>query len=139
VNAVAHRRAGPAALLLCALSLAVPVSAFVPKADRIVAEVAKTNEASKRATALRFELSMRIGDGEVLAKGELITHPTGLARLELRGAGIVERHLLQGNEHSTARDGELLENPRAFLPRRGHDNGTGPVFKRTGRQPGIVF
>jgi len=117
-NTPAYRAARGAAGVLCVLGLALPAVAFIPKANRIVAEVAKVNAASKRATALRFELSMRMDDdGEPLARGELITHPTGLARLELRGArGLVERHLLQGSEHSTARDGELVESPRAFLP-----------------------
>ncbi|MBW2275826.1 MAG: hypothetical protein JRG96_21405 [Deltaproteobacteria bacterium] len=116
-NAPAYRATRGAVGVLCVLALALPAAAFIPKAKRVVAEVAKVNAASKRATALRFELSMRMGDGEPLARGELITHPTGLARLELRGArGLVERHLLQGSEHSTARDGELVESPRAFLP-----------------------
>lgn len=116
-NALAHCPGRAAVGILCVLALALPAAAYLPKANRIVAEVAKTNAASNRATALRFELSMRIGDGETLAKGELITHPTGLARLELRGAqGLVERHLLQGSEHTTARDGKIVESPRAFLP-----------------------
>jgi hypothetical protein len=62
-------------------------------------------------------VSLRIGDGDALATGVLATHPTGLARLELRGtAGVVERHLLQGNEYTASRDGTLLERPRPFLP-----------------------
>jgi len=47
----------------------------------------------------------------------LATHPTGLARLELRSnQGFVERHLLQGSAYSASRDGKLLRSPRPFLP-----------------------
>ena len=47
----------------------------------------------------------------------LATHPTGLARLELRSHhGFVERHLLQGNAYRASRDGQLLSSPRPFLP-----------------------
>jgi hypothetical protein len=129
-NAFSNWVVRAAVVLTCALVLALPATAFIPKAKRIVDAVAETNAASKRATALRFELSMRIGDGEPIATGELITHPTGLARLELQGTrGLVERHLLQGSEHTAARDGELVENPRAFLP---------PLFLLQADSPAIL-
>jgi len=89
----------------------------VPTAERVEASVAATNVASGRGEALRLELSLSIDDRAGVATGELVTHPTGLARLELRGArGLVERHLLLGSEHTASRNGELLEDPRAFLP-----------------------
>ena len=92
-------------------------SAYVPTAERVEASVAATNVASGRGEALRLELSLSIDDRSGVATGELVTHPTGLARLELRGArGLVERHLLLGSEHTASRNGELLEDPRAFLP-----------------------
>jgi hypothetical protein len=47
----------------------------------------------------------------------LTTHPTGLARLELRSTrGFVERHLVQGSEYGASRDGKLIDDPRPFLP-----------------------
>lgn len=91
---------------------------FVPEADRVTAAVARENKASGRSQALRFDLEMRIGSSDVVAaRGELVIHPTGLARLELKGAGgLVERHVLHGSEHEASRNGIMLEQFRAFLP-----------------------
>jgi hypothetical protein len=62
-------------------------------------------------------VTLRIGEGDPIAQGVLATHPTGLARLELRSTrGFVERHLVQGSEYGASRDGQLLEQPRPFLP-----------------------
>ena len=102
------RRAGRALAAAAGVVLLLPVlsaSAFVPRADRVADAIARTNKADGRAQALRLELNLRIEDGEPVAKGELVTHPTGLARLELRGAGdLVERHVLQGSEHRASRN-----------------------------------
>lgn len=109
--------AGAALLLGVALLFFVPLaSAVVPQSKRVVAAAARTNKADHRAAALRFNLVMRIGEAEPIAEGELVTHPTGLARLELRAPGLVERHLLLGSEHSAARNGFPLPKPRSFLP-----------------------
>ena len=105
--------AGVAALALVVHSAA----GFVPDAERVTRAVAGVNKASGRAQALKLELDMRIEDGDVIAVGELVTHPTGLARLELRGAGgLVERHILQGSQHQASRNGVRLDQYRAFLP-----------------------
>lgn len=102
---------------LAALWVVSPASAHIPAASRIVGAIAQANRASGRGQPLRLEVSLRIGDGSPVAMGELVTHPTGLARLELRGAhGLVERHLLQGTEHTASRNGRELEDPREFLP-----------------------
>jgi hypothetical protein len=91
--------------------------AHVPAPVRLHAAIAQTNVAAGRAQAIRLELSLTIGDRPNVATGELVSHPTGLARLELRGAGnLVERHLMQGNAVSASRNGQLLEVHRAFLP-----------------------
>jgi hypothetical protein len=104
------------AVLLLLFSAATSV-AFIPKAERIASAIARSNAASGRAQALRIHLEMRIGDGPLLARGELVTHPTGMARLELRGAGnLVEKHLLQGSVHVAGRNGEPVLDPRALLP-----------------------
>jgi len=106
---------GLGALVL--LVLALPVSAVVPKAERIAKATANANQAAARAQALQLELLLRVGERDPIGSGRLVTHPTGLARLELRNAGdLTERHLLLGNEHLASRNGRTLDAPRAFLP-----------------------
>jgi hypothetical protein len=98
-------------------ALAGAAAAYIPEPGRVVQAVAETNRASGRAQALKLELVLRIADGEPRATGELVTHPTGLARLELRGAGgLVERQILTGSELRAARNGRPVDDPRAFLP-----------------------
>ncbi|MAG30743.1 MAG: hypothetical protein CL908_07630 [Deltaproteobacteria bacterium] len=78
--------------------------------------IAGVNRASGRTTAMQLELTMRIGDRDRVAKGELISHPSGLARLELRGfGGRIDRYLLSGAELLGAKDGESLERPQPML------------------------
>jgi hypothetical protein len=89
----------------------------IPKAARIAAAAARANQSDARSQALQIDLTLRVADREPIGTGKLVTHPTGLARLELRdAAGRVERHLLLGTEHSASRNGSELENPREFLP-----------------------
>jgi len=96
---------------------AAHVHALVPRADRVINAVADANKAGHRLRALRFQVNLRIGEGPAVAVGELVSHPTGLARLELRApGGLVERHILLGNQHSAARNARVLVRPRAFLP-----------------------
>jgi hypothetical protein len=105
------------ALSVAGLALAVAAQAFIPKAERVIRAVAERNEKAGRAQALRLDLVLRIEDSDAIGNGILITHPNGLARLELRGTGdLVERHVLQGGEHLATRNGERLAEPRAFLP-----------------------
>jgi len=109
-------RAGIAAVG-CALVAALAAHAFVPAPDRLAAAVAETNRAAGRDEAIKLELSMGIGDRVEVGEGELVSHPTGLARLELRGSGgLVERHLLRGTERLATRNGERLDDARFFLP-----------------------
>jgi hypothetical protein len=109
------RRAALAVIVL--LLVSPPLLAFVPSAERIEQAIAANNVASGRDKALRLELSLKIGDRAGVATAELISHPTGLARLELQGAGnLVERHLLQGSELTVGRNGEILTEHRTFLP-----------------------
>ncbi len=104
--------------LVCVVGLAGSLArAFIPKADRVAKGAAEANEAGDRAQALQLELTLRVGEREPIGTGKLITHPTGLARLELHDARQrVERHLLIGTEHTASRDGRELESPRPFLP-----------------------
>lgn len=104
-------------LALAGLVLAVAADAFIPRAERVVRAVADRNDDAGRALPLRLDLVLRIEESDPIGSGTLVTHPNGLARLELRGAGdIVERHVLQGGEHLAMRNGERLREPRAFLP-----------------------
>ena len=90
--------------------------AFIPLADRTMAAIARVNRASGRTQALQLELTMRVGERAPVAQGELVSHPSGLARLELRGySGRIERYLLSGSELMATRDGESLETPRPLL------------------------
>ncbi|HEB91520.1 MAG TPA: hypothetical protein ENI85_18235 [Deltaproteobacteria bacterium] len=78
--------------------------------------IAQVNRASGRTSAIAMDLTMRVGDREPIASGELITHPSGLARLELRGyGGRIDRYLLSGDELLAAKDGEVLERPQPML------------------------
>ena len=96
---------------------AAPAWAVIPNAQKIADAVAETNRAQGRSDPLLLDVTLRIGDSQPLATGVLATHPTGLARLELRSnQGFVERHLLQGSEYSASRDGRMLRSPRPFLP-----------------------
>lgn len=113
---------GLARALLAAIAglvtiLSGPTSqAFIPQADRTLAAIAAVNRAAGRTQALQLDLRMRIGHREPVAEGELVTHPTGLARLELRGyGGRIERYLLSGRELMATRNGEWIEQPRPLL------------------------
>jgi hypothetical protein len=106
-----------AALGALLLGLAPAASAAIPEAQRIAEALARANQKAGRTEPIILDVSLRIGDSEPLATGVLASHPTGLARLELRShQGFVERHLLQGSEYTASRDGQLLAAPRPFLP-----------------------
>lgn len=100
------------------ITAAVPneAHAVVPRVNRVIDAIAKANRSGRRVGALRFKLNLYIGEGPPVAVGELVTHPTGLARLELRGRGLVERHILLGNQHHASRNARVLVQPREFLP-----------------------
>jgi hypothetical protein len=108
-------------VLLAALLLAgawpSAAGAVIPSATRISDEVAAANRNAGRSGPVLLDVTLTLGDGPAAATGVLATHPTGLARLELRSnAGFVERHLLQGSSRSASRDGVMLDAPRHFLP-----------------------
>ena len=90
--------------------------ASVPKPERALAAVAQANLSSGRTQAIQLELVMRIGDREAIATGQLVSHPSGLARLELRGSGgRVDRYLLSGPELLAAKGGEPIDDPQPML------------------------
>ena len=106
-----------AILMLAIIVLASATPAFVPQAERIALATAKANAAASRSQALQLDLTLRVAGREPIGTGTLITHPSGLARLELRdAAGRLERHLRVVTEYAASRNGEELERPRAFLP-----------------------
>lgn len=116
---VASRRAlGKTLALALGVTLGVgPVAqAFIPMADRAMSEIAEVNRASKRNQALQLDLTMRVGGRDPIARGQLISHPSGLARLELKGFdGRVDRYLLSGRELLGAKDGRRLDQPQPLL------------------------
>jgi hypothetical protein len=92
------------------------LAAIIPSAEKLAGAVAEANRKAGRAKPLLLDVSLRLGEAPPSAAGTLAVHPTGLARLELRGEGGVERHLLQGNHYAASRDGALLGSPRPLLP-----------------------
>ncbi|MFP6656443.1 MAG: hypothetical protein VCB25_12525 [Myxococcota bacterium] len=97
--------------------LASAAAAFIPPAPRALKEIAKVNRASNRTKLIQLELTMRAGESETAFPAEMLSHPSGLARMEIRGeGGHVDRYLLSGTEFAATRDGRQLENPKAILP-----------------------
>ena len=104
------------ALLVCLLA-AMPAAAFVPDADRVEAAVAEARAAAGRAAARGLEVELQTAEGKGRMRDELLSHPTGLARRELRRAnGSIVRQLLQGSALATSRDAQPVANPRVLLP-----------------------
>ncbi|MBW1882344.1 MAG: hypothetical protein JRJ58_02360 [Deltaproteobacteria bacterium] len=108
------------ASILLALGLVLlrgPVAeAVIPLADRTMKAIAEVNRASGRSQALQLELTIRIGDEPPIGSGELISHPSGLARLEIRRhEGQVERYLLSGAQLLGTMNGRSVSRPRPLL------------------------
>jgi len=105
------------ALALLAALAAGPAPAAIPSAAKIAEAVARASAAAGRSGPLWLDVTLTLGEGEPAATGVLASHPTGLARLELRHkSGFVERHLLLGDDYRASRDGQLLREPHPFLP-----------------------
>ena len=103
------------ALALAALA-AGTAAAAIPSAEKLTGAVAEANRKAGRAKPLLLEVTLRDASGGALATGTLASHPTGLARLELRTPEGLERHLLQGSQYAASRNGSLLDAPRPLLP-----------------------
>ena len=86
---------------------------MVPPPPKVAKAVAEANRAARRGKPLLLEVTLTIGEGQpTAATGTLVSHPTGLARLELKShRGFVERHLLQGTAYTASRDGKLIASP----------------------------
>ncbi len=91
--------------------------AVIPFADRTMKAIAEVNRASGRRQALQLELTIRVGEEPPIGSGELISHPSGLARLEVRGLeeGRVDRYLLSGDELLGTVNGRIVSEPRPLL------------------------
>jgi hypothetical protein len=95
----------------------LPGVATVPSPERIATAVAEVNQSARRVQPLQLEFRVQIGERTSVATGVLLVDPRGYARLELRAPnGLVERHLLRGGETLAARNGEILDAHRYFLP-----------------------
>lgn len=92
--------------------------ASVPRRERVEQAIVQANALAGRADPLELELVMQVGEGPAVAQGELVIVPSGVARLELRDVGgdLVERYLRHGDHVLAARNGELVAEPRLFLP-----------------------
>jgi hypothetical protein len=102
--------------LVIFLGLAATASAFIPQVDRTMKEIAKVNRVSGRSKAIQLELTMQVGDAAPIASALLISHPSGLARLEIQGyRGRVDRYLLTGAELLGAKDGRRMDRPQPML------------------------
>ena len=106
------------AALLWAVLIALPVQSYVPSQAKIAAAVAEANRKAGRFRVLEVAVSLHLGASEEpVATGELLSDPSGLSRLELRGPlGDVERHLLRGRELLASRDRRSIDAPRPLLP-----------------------
>jgi hypothetical protein len=103
-------------VLMMALVAGPRAMAMIPSASRTMKAIAEVNRAAGRTKAIELELTMRIGDQPPVAVGELISHPSGLARLELRGYnGRVDRYLLTGDELVAAKNGQPFDHPQPML------------------------
>jgi hypothetical protein len=112
---VSARRLALLAAAACLLAPG-PAGAATPSADKLAGAVAEANRKAGRAKALLLEVSLETAEGDSSATGTLVTQPTGLARLELRGSEGLERHLLQGSQYAASLNGEMLDSPRPLLP-----------------------
>lgn len=116
---MSHRAPFATARILAVFALALvalSAAAAIPSAEKIANAVAAMNRVSGRAVPVLVDITLTLGDSAVAITGVLASHPTGLARLELRTEGFIERHLLLGNVHTASRDGQLLSAPYPFLP-----------------------
>ena len=126
--------------------LVAPAGAAVPGADRVEAAVANANRAGRRGVPLELAVELvREGSGsDVVGAGTLQIHPSGLARLELRGAGgLVERHLLLGAAHHASRNGAPLASPQPFLAplqllQASSGAAVGSALRQLGAAPGEI-
>jgi hypothetical protein len=107
-----------AAAAAVGLVVAATAHALVPPSPKVAKAVAEANRAARRSKPLLLQVTLTVGEGQpVAATGTLASHPTGLARLELKSnRGFVERHLLQGTARTASRDGQMIDDPRQFLP-----------------------
>jgi hypothetical protein len=103
-------------VLVVGLVSAVLAEAVIPLPGRTMRAIAGVNRASGRTKALQLEMKLRIGNEPPIASAELISHPSGLARIEIRGNdGRIDRYLLSGNELVGTKNGEHLFRPRPIL------------------------
>jgi len=103
-------------VITLALMAGAVAEAVIPTPERTLQAIAGVNRASGRTQALQLDMTLRVGDAPPIASGELISHPSGLARLEIRGYdGRVDRYLLSGDELTGTMNGRPLTRPGPLL------------------------
>lgn len=107
-----------AALLLAGLLLGSGAAAHIPSARQVGDAYTEHNRVAGRAQALTLDVSLTLGDAaEIAATGTLQSHPNGAARLRLASpSGIEERHLWREGRVQASRAGQIISEPRPFLP-----------------------
>ena len=103
-------------VLVVGLLSALVAEAVVLLPGRTMRAIASVNRASARTKALQLEMKLRFGSEPPIASAELISHPSGLARIEIVGFdGRIDRYLLSGDELVGTKNGEPIFRPRPIL------------------------
>lgn len=102
--------------LLLALAAAALAEAVIPLPSRTMKAIAASNRSAGRTQALQLEMKLRVGGEPPIGSAEMISHPSGLARLEVRfHDGRIDRYLLSGDELRGTKNAEPLLRPRPLL------------------------
>ena len=111
------RRARARLAVGLALAVGAPALAYVPPAGRILDAIAQANRRDDRTAVLSVPVEVRLAGSDTPLRGELETHPSGFARLELvHPDGARERHLARGGRHGASRDGVVLDGAEPLVP-----------------------
>jgi hypothetical protein len=115
-----HRRR--ASLALAALAAAVvaaptPARAVIPSAEKVRAEIARTNTQAGRAQRLALEVAVTDETGQIVATGRAMLDPAGTGRLDLvLGDGRREQHERSPAGYRATREGAPIDRALPLLP-----------------------
>lgn len=115
-----HRRRASlafAAFVAAALAAPRPAQAVVPSADKVRAEIARTNGQAGRAQRLVADVAVVDEAGQTVATGRAVLDPTGIAHLDLTFAdGRREQHERSPAGYRATRDGAPIDRVLPLLP-----------------------